>query len=62
MLPNLLSNAVKFSPKGSTIRIEAKDRGDHVAIEVVDEGVGVPPRGSRTHLSAVLPGRHPAFG
>lgn len=45
-LVNLLSNAVKFSPRGGTVTIrmaaEAGADGLSVAVQVLDQGVGVP--------------------
>jgi two-component system, OmpR family, sensor histidine kinase KdpD len=44
VLFNLINNAVKFSPKGSSICVEAfKGRDDEVLITVTDEGEGFPP-------------------
>jgi signal transduction histidine kinase/ligand-binding sensor domain-containing protein/DNA-binding response OmpR family regulator len=41
---NLLSNALKFTPEGRTIGIAIKRRpGGLCAIEIADEGIGVPP-------------------
>ncbi len=42
VLVNLLHNAVKFSPVGSTVEVSARQSGDHVAVEVRDQGVGIP--------------------
>jgi len=41
-LDNLVSNAIKFSPPGGTIGIHTAPNGSHVALDVVDEGPGVP--------------------
>jgi two-component system sensor histidine kinase GlrK len=41
-LDNLISNAIKFSPAGGTIRIIAAPNGTHVALEVRDDGPGIP--------------------
>jgi len=42
MLMNLLSNAIKFTPRGSGIRIAARQAGgDFVEIAVIDRGVGI---------------------
>jgi two-component system sensor histidine kinase KdpD len=43
VLINLLENAAKYSPPGTTIHVRASRRGGAVVVEVVDEGVGVPP-------------------
>ena len=48
-LDNLVSNAVKFSPPGGTIRILAARNGTHVALDVIDEGPGIP-LGERAHI------------
>jgi signal transduction histidine kinase/CheY-like chemotaxis protein/HAMP domain-containing protein len=42
VLVNLLSNALKFSPEGGTITITARLEGDHVRVDVQDQGPGVP--------------------
>jgi len=39
---NLISNAFSFSPPGSTVHISARREGDEVAVEVEDEGPGIP--------------------
>ena len=38
---NLLSNAVKFSPEGGRIYTELSTRGEHVVLDVKDEGPGI---------------------
>jgi signal transduction histidine kinase len=43
VLSNLLANAVKFSPEGSTVTLSAHDEPDALVIEVLDEGIGIPP-------------------
>lgn len=40
---NLLANAVEATPKGGTIRVDAKRRGADVIITLSDSGYGVPP-------------------
>lgn len=43
LITNLLENAVKYSPEGGSIEIAARmDKTRRVAIEVRDEGVGIP--------------------
>jgi two-component system, OmpR family, sensor kinase len=42
MFGNLISNALKYSPDGSLIEIVAAVEGDHVAVSVRDEGMGIP--------------------
>lgn len=41
VLVNLLTNAVKFTPAEGTVRISAHRRGDNVAIEIADTGIGI---------------------
>ncbi len=43
VLTNLVNNAVKYSPSGGSINIRCRQRGsDHVVIEVLDHGLGIP--------------------
>lgn len=42
VLFNLLDNAAKYAPAGSKVRLQAWQDGDHVVVQVVDEGPGVP--------------------
>ncbi len=43
VLGNLLSNALKYSPSGGAINIRCRQRGsDHVVLEVIDHGLGIP--------------------
>ena len=43
-LSNLVSNAVKYSPTGGSIVVRVRERGtQHIVIEVVDHGLGIPP-------------------
>ncbi|HLA79874.1 MAG TPA: ATP-binding protein [Vicinamibacteria bacterium] len=40
---NLISNAVKYSPRGGTVTVRTRLRGpDHVSLEVMDQGLGIP--------------------
>jgi len=43
VLFNLLDNAAKYAPSGSRVDLHARQDGDVVAIEVIDEGPGIPP-------------------
>jgi signal transduction histidine kinase len=43
ILLNLLSNATKFSGAGTTVTVQARLSEDHCAIEVRDQGIGIPP-------------------
>jgi signal transduction histidine kinase len=43
VLNNLVGNALKYSPAGGSINIRCRQRGDdHVVIEVIDHGLGIP--------------------
>jgi signal transduction histidine kinase len=41
VMTNLLSNGIKFTPSGG-ITVRAKDEKDHVRVDVIDTGVGIP--------------------
>ena len=41
VLVNLLTNAVKFTPAEGTVRVSAHRRGDNVANEISDTGIGI---------------------
>lgn len=40
ILDNLISNALKFSPPGRSVHVTVRDAGNHVDLEVKDEGPG----------------------
>ena len=42
MISNLLFNAVKYTPENRTVHLEAKGYDDHVLIDVIDTGIGIP--------------------
>jgi len=43
VLTNLITNAIKYSEAGSSITVRCRERGpQHIAIEVVDHGLGIP--------------------
>jgi two-component system cell cycle sensor histidine kinase PleC len=39
---NLLSNAVKFTKDGGHVHVECHERGDYIALKVIDNGIGIP--------------------
>lgn len=41
VITNLLSNAIKFTPSGG-VTVRVKDEKDHVRVEVIDTGIGIP--------------------
>lgn len=43
VISNLLANAIKFSPEGGTVTLAAQDRPEALVVEVLDEGIGIPP-------------------
>jgi signal transduction histidine kinase len=42
VLDNLVSNALKFTPEGGTVEVTTKLNGEHVSVEVSDNGIGIP--------------------
>ncbi|WP_437529163.1 HAMP domain-containing sensor histidine kinase [Sorangium sp. So ce726] len=52
ILTNLLLNAVALSPRGSSVRVDARLEGAAVVIGVADQGPGVPPSRRATLLSS----------
>ncbi|WIW45229.1 sensor histidine kinase KdpD [Bradyrhizobium sp. 62B] len=43
VLFNLLDNAAKYSPPNTTVSIRSRRDRDHIVLEIVDEGAGIPP-------------------
>ncbi|PDT89830.1 two-component sensor histidine kinase [Bradyrhizobium sp. Y36] len=43
VLFNLLDNAAKYSPPDTTVSIRSRRDGNHVVLEIADEGAGIPP-------------------
>ncbi|WP_296946863.1 ATP-binding protein [uncultured Massilia sp.] len=43
VLCNVLENAAKYTPRGSTVKVDARLRGDWIELRVTDDGPGLPP-------------------
>lgn len=41
-LGNLVENAIDFSPRGAHVVLDVRSDGDHVVVEVLDRGPGIP--------------------
>lgn len=39
---NLVSNAIKFSHRGGRVDVVARQEGNHLVLEVIDQGLGIP--------------------
>ena len=57
VLTNLIENAVRHTPEGTAITVRARAAGDHVAIEVLDDGPGLDPRSLPRLFEAFVRGR-----
>ncbi len=44
VLINLLDNAIKYTPEKGSVAISAKEKGAMVTIEIMDNGIGIPPQ------------------
>jgi signal transduction histidine kinase len=42
VLGNLIDNALKYSPRDRPCRVGIRDEGDHLALWVQDQGIGIP--------------------
>lgn len=45
---NIMSNAAKYSPDGSRVRVQIKEYGDSVGVDIYDEGIGIPEENRET--------------
>jgi signal transduction histidine kinase len=43
VLTNLSDNAVQFTPSGGKVTIRVGEEADHLRVEVMDTGIGIPP-------------------
>jgi two-component system NtrC family sensor kinase len=43
VMDNLLSNAVKYTEEGGWIAVSTETDGEHIAVSVADNGIGIPP-------------------
>ena len=50
MIANLLSNALRYTPPGGCVLLAARRRGNKVALEVRDNGIGIAPE----HQAAIF--------
>lgn len=41
IVSNLVDNAIKFTPEGGKVSIEAKEKKNHILVEVKDTGMGI---------------------
>ncbi len=62
VLSNLLMNALKFSPVNSTVTIRSRRNGDHVRVEVSDQGMGLDDVDINQLFSRFYQGKHHVKG
>ena len=43
VITNLSNNAVQFTPAGGKVAIRVREGTDHLSVEVMDTGIGIPP-------------------
>ncbi len=43
VLNNLVNNAIKYSPQGGQVNVTARRIDDRIAIDIADQGAGIPP-------------------
>jgi signal transduction histidine kinase len=44
VVANLVNNSAKYTPEGGRIVVDAEERGNHVLVEVTDNGIGMEPQ------------------
>ena len=44
IVDNLISNAIKYSEAATTIKVSIRQTETHLQIQVMDEGIGIPPK------------------
>jgi len=62
ILDNLLSNAVKFTPRGGTISMHARGEREHLVLDVMDSGPGIPADERSRIFEAFYQGKTPQGG
>jgi len=62
IVDNLISNASKFAPEGSAIELVARSEGASLALEVADNGPGIPPAERERVFDPFYRGRSVAAG
>src|SRR5450759_2436386 len=62
ILDNLLSNAIKFTPRGGTISMHARGEREHLVLDVMDSGPGIPDHERNRIFEAFYQGKTPQGG